>query len=54
MPGSELDSLIRLEEALRSSAGSTTGPRLVVVTGASNVTGELWPIEATVAHRQAV
>jgi len=30
-----------------------TGPRLVVVTGASNVTGELWPIAelADVAHR---
>ncbi|HEX4721714.1 MAG TPA: aminotransferase class V-fold PLP-dependent enzyme [Pseudonocardiaceae bacterium] len=33
--------------------GCPTGPRLVVVTGASNVTGELWPIAelADVAHR---
>ncbi|HET9141484.1 aminotransferase class V-fold PLP-dependent enzyme, partial [Actinophytocola sp.] len=30
-----------LDEALR---GCPTGPRLVVLTGASNVTGELWPV----------
>ena len=49
VPGSEQDALILLEDALRSSAKTTNGPRLVVVTGASNVTGELWPIEAVVS-----
>jgi len=49
VPGSEQDALILLEDALRSSARTTTGPRLVVVTGASNVTGELWPIESIVS-----
>jgi len=49
VPGSEQDALILLEDALRSSAGTTTGPRLVVVAGASNVTGELWPIESIVS-----
>ena len=43
------DALILLEDALRDSAGTTTGPRLVVVSGASNVTGELWPIESIVS-----
>lgn len=46
IPGSVQDALILLESALRASAGTSTGPRLVVVTGASNVTGELWPIAA--------
>jgi selenocysteine lyase/cysteine desulfurase len=34
-------------------AGTATGPRLVVITGASNVTGELWPVAelAEVARR---
>jgi selenocysteine lyase/cysteine desulfurase len=48
VPGSAQDALILLEEALSESAGATTGPRLVVVTGASNVTGELSPIESIV------
>jgi selenocysteine lyase/cysteine desulfurase len=52
VPDSEQDALTRLEDALRSSAGSTPGPRLVVVTGASNVTGELWPVESTVRIAQ--
>jgi len=49
IPGSARDALTLLEDALRSSAGTTTGPRLVVVAGASNVTGELWPIESIVS-----
>ncbi|WNM34593.1 aminotransferase class V-fold PLP-dependent enzyme [Streptomyces sp. Li-HN-5-11] len=37
---------------LRSSRGGPHGPALVCVTGASNVTGELWPVRelAAVAH----
>jgi selenocysteine lyase/cysteine desulfurase len=37
----------------KALAGAPEGPRLVVVTGASNVTGELWPVAqlAEVAHR---
>ncbi|WLQ43518.1 aminotransferase class V-fold PLP-dependent enzyme [Streptomyces laculatispora] len=37
---------------LRSSGGGPTGPALVCVTGASNVTGELWPVKelAAAAH----
>ncbi|WP_203919312.1 aminotransferase class V-fold PLP-dependent enzyme [Rugosimonospora africana] len=36
-----------------SGPGSVAGPVLVAVTGASNVTGEVWPVErlAAVAHR---
>jgi selenocysteine lyase/cysteine desulfurase len=41
-----ISSVAALGEALRSCP---TGPRLVVVTGASNVTGELWPVSAVVA-----
>ncbi|SCK25004.1 aminotransferase class V-fold PLP-dependent enzyme [Streptomyces sp. WMMB 322] len=39
-----------LERALASAPG---GPKLVCVTGASNVTGEIWPVRrlAAVAHR---
>jgi len=48
VPGSEQDALVLLEDALSSAAGSTPGPRLVVVPGASNVTGELWPVESVV------
>jgi selenocysteine lyase/cysteine desulfurase len=48
VPRSEQEALDLLEEALRTSAGTTTGPRLVVITGASNVTGELWPLESIV------
>lgn len=49
-PSSPRDAVDKLEAAL---AGSGDGPRLVCVTGASNVTGELFPIaELTeVAHR---
>ncbi|MFJ4913532.1 aminotransferase class V-fold PLP-dependent enzyme [Streptomyces sp. NPDC088726] len=37
---------------LRSSSGGPVGPALVCVTGASNVTGELWPVKelAAAAH----
>ena len=49
IPGSVQDALILLEDALRDSAATTAGPRLVVVAGASNVTGELWPIESIVS-----
>jgi selenocysteine lyase/cysteine desulfurase len=49
VPGSVQDALALLEDALRESAGTTSGPRLVVVAGASNVTGELWPIESIVS-----
>jgi selenocysteine lyase/cysteine desulfurase len=41
-----ISSVPALGEAL---ASCPTGPRLVVVTGASNVTGELWPVAAVVA-----
>ncbi|TDD62971.1 aminotransferase class V-fold PLP-dependent enzyme [Actinomadura rubrisoli] len=42
-----------ISAADRALAGSPGGPRLLVVTAASNVTGELWPIRelADVAHR---
>lgn len=49
VPGSEQDALILLEDALRTSAEATKSPRLVVIAGASNVTGELWPIESVVS-----
>jgi selenocysteine lyase/cysteine desulfurase len=49
VPGSVQDALSLLEDALRDSAETTSGPRLVVVAGASNVTGELWPIESIVS-----
>jgi selenocysteine lyase/cysteine desulfurase len=49
VPGGEQDALLLLEDALRSAAATTTGPRLVVIAGASNVTGELWPIESVVS-----
>jgi len=50
IPASAAEALEALEAALRSLDG---GPALVSVTGASNVTGEVWPIEAIVAlaHR---
>ncbi|HET7475327.1 MAG TPA: aminotransferase class V-fold PLP-dependent enzyme [Dermatophilaceae bacterium] len=41
VPGSQADALELLEDAL---ASAPEGPKLVVVTGASNVTGELWPV----------
>jgi selenocysteine lyase/cysteine desulfurase len=48
-PGSPAEAVQAVAEALRTAP---IGPRLVVVTGASNVTGELWPIAqlARVAH----
>ena len=46
VPGSVEDALVLLGDAL---AASPDGPRLVVVTGASNVTGELWPVDQVVA-----
>jgi selenocysteine lyase/cysteine desulfurase len=48
VPGGEQDALILLEDALRASDRTAAGPRLVVIAGASNVTGELWPIESVV------
>ena len=45
VPGSVEDALVLLGDAL---AASPDGPRLVVVAGASNVTGELWPVEQVV------
>lgn len=44
------DAVLALDDALRASP---TGPRLVVLTGAANVTGELWPVArmAEVARR---
>ena len=49
-PPSPDAAIVGLDRAL---AGCGVGPRLVVLTGASNVTGELWPIEelAAVAGR---
>ena len=49
VPDSAQGALTLLENALRESVGTREGPRLVVVTGASNVTGELWPIESIVS-----
>ena len=49
VPGSVQDALILLEDALRHAAGTSAGPRLVVIAGASNVTGEVWPIESIVS-----
>lgn len=50
-PRSHAEAVAALDAAL--AAGSPDGPRLLCVTGASNVTGELWPIaELTeTAHR---
>ncbi|MER5638615.1 aminotransferase class V-fold PLP-dependent enzyme [Kitasatospora sp. NPDC002227] len=49
-PRSHDEAVLRLEEAL---AGAGQGPKLLCVTGASNVTGELWPVAelTAVAHR---
>lgn len=49
VPGSAQDALTLLENALHNDARTSVGPRLVVVAGASNVTGELWPIESIVS-----
>ncbi|ROO90881.1 selenocysteine lyase/cysteine desulfurase [Actinocorallia herbida] len=50
IPASPAEALTAAENALRACP---EGPRLLVVTAASNVTGELWPIRelADVAHR---
>ncbi|MER5477985.1 aminotransferase class V-fold PLP-dependent enzyme [Streptomyces sp. NPDC002734] len=49
-PASPAEAVARLEEAL--AAREDDGPALVCVTGASNVTGELWPVRelAAAAH----
>jgi selenocysteine lyase/cysteine desulfurase len=49
-PPSAGDAVVALDNAL---AAAPAGPRLAVITGASNVTGELWPVQelAAVAHR---
>jgi selenocysteine lyase/cysteine desulfurase len=51
LPDSADDALERLEEALSRPAPGR--PRLVTVTGASNVTGEIWPYAemARIAHQ---
>ncbi len=43
VPASVADAELLLEEALQSAP---RGPRLVVLSGASNVTGEFWPVES--------
>ncbi len=50
VPRTRDDALARAEEALRRARGAD---RVLSVTGASNVTGELWPIAelAEIAHR---
>jgi selenocysteine lyase/cysteine desulfurase len=51
IPASPAHALDALEAQLRALGGRTA---LVAVTGASNVTGEVWPIEeiARIAHRE--
>jgi selenocysteine lyase/cysteine desulfurase len=51
VPASTSDARALLADALRRT-DTTPGPRLVVLTGASNVTGELWPVAdlAALAH----
>jgi selenocysteine lyase/cysteine desulfurase len=54
VPASADEAASRLDAALRElRAGGCTRPILVVVTGASNVTGEVWPVPelAAAAHR---
>ncbi|MEY9843568.1 aminotransferase class V-fold PLP-dependent enzyme [Streptacidiphilus sp. MAP5-3] len=48
-PRSPEQAVAALDEALRAAGG---GPKLVCVTGASNVTGEIWPVRelAATAH----
>jgi len=53
VPDSAQDALLLLESALRDCVATTDGPRLVVIAGASNVTGELWPIESIVRIAKA-
>jgi selenocysteine lyase/cysteine desulfurase len=49
-PATEQAAVARLEEALHAAG---QGPKLVCVTGASNVTGEIWPVRelSRAAHR---
>lgn len=54
-PRTPAEAVLTLERALADRAGSAQegyGPALVCVTGASNVTGELWPVKelAAAAH----
>ncbi|MGH3905205.1 MAG: aminotransferase class V-fold PLP-dependent enzyme [Pseudonocardiaceae bacterium] len=51
VPASPAEALQRLDDALGSIS---RGPRLVAVTGASNVTGEIWPYQqiARLAHER--
>lgn len=49
VPGSPRDAEVLLEAALKSSAARH---KLVVLTGASNVTGELWPLRELTAVAQ--
>lgn len=54
VPSSATDAVASLDDALGAlRESSPTTPLLVAVTGASNVTGELWPIDelAAAAHR---
>ncbi|KAA2253935.1 aminotransferase class V-fold PLP-dependent enzyme [Solihabitans fulvus] len=53
LPSSPAEAVALLDEAL---TGREDGPGLVVITAASNVTGELWPVAelAEVAHRHGV
>ncbi|HYN28495.1 MAG TPA: aminotransferase class V-fold PLP-dependent enzyme [Dermatophilaceae bacterium] len=52
VPASTRDAEALLADALRRTAG-VTGPRLVVLTGASNVTGEHWPVADLAAVARA-
>ena len=51
-PASPQDALAVADAALRE-ASNTSGPGLLVVTGASNVTGEIWPIAELAALARA-
>ncbi|MGL5928815.1 MAG: aminotransferase class V-fold PLP-dependent enzyme [Dermatophilaceae bacterium] len=56
VPGSTVDAELLLDDALRSLPAGTGGrphPTLVVLSAASNVTGELWPVRrlTELAHR---
>lgn len=54
LPSSGAEAVAAVDRALRDARGrARRGPLLVSVTGASNVTGEIWPVAeiAAVAHR---
>lgn len=53
VPGSRSEAVRSLAAALAEVSREPRGPILVAVTGASNVTGELWPVTemAFIAHR---